>query len=296
MKATDLLKQQHREVEDLFRQLETAEDDEERSSLREELANKLAAHTSIEEEIFYPAAMEAIGPTARVREALEEHAVADFALYRLLSVSPSDETFQAKLGCLKDVVMNHVEEEESELLPQADGEMDQDKLEAIGEKLTARFDERMMEGHRAILERSLGITMRAVAQAAPGAKKAAARPARAPAKRQVAQKRGRAATKQAAAPAQKRGGGRAAATKKANGGATAGRGQAAGRGQTAGRVQTTRKVAAGAGKTTPARGQGVSRTAGAGAGAGRGQAGARGGAKQAPRGSKAQAGRKRAGR
>lgn len=284
MKATDLLKQQHREVEDLFRQLETAEDDEERNSLREELANRLAAHTAIEEEIFYPAAMEAIGPTARVREALEEHAVADFALYRLLSVSTSDESFQAKLGCLKDVVMNHVEEEESELLPQADGEMDQDKLEAIGDKLAARFEDRMVEGHRSILERSLGITMRQAAQAAPGAKKAAARPARAPAKRQVAQKRARAQAKPAAAPAQKRGGGRAAApAKKANGGAT-----------TQGRAQGTRK-AAGTSKA-PARGQGVSRTAGAGASAGRGQGGARGAAKQAPRGAKAAAGRKRAGR
>ncbi len=260
MKATDLLKQHHREVEELFREIETAEDETEKVSLREELANALAAHTAIEEEIFYPAAMEVLGPSGRIREAFEEHAVADYALYRLMSVSVGDETFSAKLGALKDVVMNHVEEEESELLPQADGEMERDQLEQLGDRLSSRFEERLAEGHRAILERSLGIAARQVATQAPGAKKAAAPRTRASAKRKVMPKRGAAAgakrgaaagTKRAAAgtkrgaaaqqqPQPKRGA--AATTQKRNGGATAG-----------GASQTqTRKAAAG--QKAPARG------------------------------------------
>lgn len=205
MNATDVLKQQHREFEELFRQLETAEDDEERSALRAELADMLAAHTAMEEELFYPAALEQLGPAARVRESLEEHAVADFALYRFVSVSVADETFSAKLATLKDVVMNHVEEEESEMLPQVEGEMDRQMLEQLGERMTARFEERLREGHRPILERSLGIAARQVAVAAPGAKKAAPS-RRAPAKRAATQKRAVAApVPKRAAPAQKRG-------------------------------------------------------------------------------------------
>ncbi|MDI3291099.1 hemerythrin domain-containing protein, partial [Polyangium sp. 15x6] len=217
MKATDLLKQHHREVEELFREIEGAEDEDERASLREELANALAAHTAIEEEIFYPAAMEALGPSGRIREAFEEHAVADFALYRLMSVSVGDETFSAKLGALKDIVMNHVEEEESELLPQAEGEMEREQLEQLGDRLQSRFSERMAEGHRPILERSLGIAARQVATQAPGAKKAAAPRKRVPAKRQAMPKRAAGAAQRGAAQrgAAKRGAAKRGAAKAA---------------------------------------------------------------------------------
>ena len=232
MKATDLLKQHHREFEELFREIESAEDEDERASLREELANAIAAHTSIEEEIFYPAAMEALGPGARIREAFEEHAVADFALYRLMSVSVGDETFSAKLGALKDILMNHLEEEESELLPQAEGEMGREQLEQLGDRLASRFTERLAEGHRPILERSLGIAARQVATQAPGAKKAAAPRKRASAKRASAKRapaKRQAMPKRAAAPAKRGGAAKAAPAKrgaavaqKRNGGASAG--------------------------------------------------------------------------
>lgn len=283
MKATDLLRQQHREVEELFRQIQSAEDEEERASLREELANALAAHSAIEEEIFYPAAMEALGPGGRIREAFEEHAIADFALYRFMHVSPSDESFAAKLGALKDVVMNHVEEEESELLPQAEGEIERDQLEMLGERLAARFDERLLEGHAAILERSLGITARQAAQAAPGAKKAAAQRRAQPKRAAKAARGGAAGAKRNAAAGSKRGAAPAQAAQKRNGGAAQKRGAA--------QKQAARKMA-GTQKSTPARGQGVSRTQ---TGMGRGQTGARAGQtsaqqKGAPRAAQSRAG------
>jgi hemerythrin superfamily protein len=55
MKATDLLKRQHREVEALFEDIE-AEEGEARAELVRELAAKLAAHMRIEEEVVYPLA------------------------------------------------------------------------------------------------------------------------------------------------------------------------------------------------------------------------------------------------
>jgi len=201
MKATDLLKQQHREIEELLREIETSEEESDRRSLREEMANALAAHTSVEEEIFYPAALEALGPGARIREALEQHALVDFALYRLLSVSVNDESFPAKVASLKDVLMDHLEEEESELLPQADGEMERDQLEQLGDRLAARFEERLAEGHRAILERSLGIAARLTGPR-PAATQKAAR-GRAPAKKAMRAPAKR--TKKAAATTTKRG-------------------------------------------------------------------------------------------
>jgi hemerythrin superfamily protein len=198
MMAIDMIQQHHREIEELMRQVGIEEDDEQRAALRVELADMLAAHTVIEEELFYPAALRCLGPSARVLESLEEHAMVDFALHRFVSVSVADDTFSAKLATLKDVVLNHIEEEESELLPQVQSELDRQELDRLGAKMLKRFEQLLREGHRPILERSLGIVTRKVA-AASGTKKAA--PGKRPAKRKASAKK--AAARAPGAPAAK---------------------------------------------------------------------------------------------
>ncbi|MBC7173627.1 MAG: hemerythrin domain-containing protein, partial [Polyangiaceae bacterium] len=54
MEATELLTIQHDEVSSLFEQIELSDDVDERGALFEELADSLAAHTTIEERVFYP--------------------------------------------------------------------------------------------------------------------------------------------------------------------------------------------------------------------------------------------------
>src|SRR5262245_44910176 len=54
MKATELLKKQHREVKGLFREVKKASDARGRRSGMDEIAAKLEAHMRIEETIFYP--------------------------------------------------------------------------------------------------------------------------------------------------------------------------------------------------------------------------------------------------
>src|SRR5262249_40296481 len=88
MDPVKLVKQQHREVEALFKRVGKAEDAEERRRLMEEIGQKLALHTKIEEEIFYPALREA--PTKKaeemVLEAYEEHHVVKLVLADLPNV------------------------------------------------------------------------------------------------------------------------------------------------------------------------------------------------------------------
>jgi hemerythrin-like domain-containing protein len=280
MKATDLLKTQHREVEELFRQLEEAEDESARTALRLELANNLAAHASIEEEIMYPVVMEALGPDGRIREGFEEHALAEFALYRLMQVSPMDETFSAKVAALKDLVTHHIEEEESEILPKAESELGE-RLEMLGERLEVRFMEKMSEGAEAILAQNLGIiarggvvTLEAIqAEQANGgaAKKAAQRPAQKLA----------AGTKRSGATQAKRGAaGKTTAAKRGGQTTTAKRGTAKHSAATA-TTQPKRGASATTAQKKPARGQGVSR---GGQSKGRGAAASSGGNGAAQRG------------
>jgi hemerythrin-like domain-containing protein len=116
MKATELLKHQHDEVKAVFKKLEDKEGHA--KTLVEKLANSLSAHMVIEQELFYPAIL-AVDEDL-VLESYEEHAVARFALKRLIKTNPSDQTFIARVTTLKELIEHHVEEEENDLFPKAE--------------------------------------------------------------------------------------------------------------------------------------------------------------------------------
>jgi hypothetical protein len=139
MKATELLREQHREIERLFQSVQAAEDEAEKAAAFRELAAMIANHSALETEIFYPAAMEAQILTDEVREAEEEHAAVDFTLYRLFQVQPEDETFQARVMVLEELFTRHVEDREETLLSQVETSMGDTRLEEIGEQLKARM-------------------------------------------------------------------------------------------------------------------------------------------------------------
>ena len=120
MDPVKLLKQQHREVEALFKKVGKAEEADERRRLMEEIGQKLTLHTKIEEEM--------------VLEAYEEHHVVKLVLADLPSVDPDDERFEAKMTVLEELVEHHVEEEEDEMFKLVD-KLDDDEIEAIGDRM-----------------------------------------------------------------------------------------------------------------------------------------------------------------
>jgi hemerythrin superfamily protein len=141
MKATDLLKEQHKEVMDLFESVLDTEDAEERQTLMDEIVEKLRVHSRIEEEIFYPAVREEGDKGEEmVLEALEEHHVVDLVLGELPSLDPEDERFEAKMTVLCELVSHHAEEEEKEMFKLA-RKLGADALERVGERLEARGNE-----------------------------------------------------------------------------------------------------------------------------------------------------------
>ncbi len=136
MKATDLLKKQHRTVEAIFKKLLSGR--AAAAPLLDELANDLAAHMAIEQNTLYPAARK-VDPSL-VLESYEEHALAEIALKRLLATSPSDETFKAKVTALKELIEHHVEEEEDDLFPKLEKKLGAERLKAMGEEMKEDFD------------------------------------------------------------------------------------------------------------------------------------------------------------
>jgi len=120
-KATDPLKMDHRHFVELFRHFEKLDGDdfEQKVDLFRILADRLAAHAALEEEMFYPALERRAPPAERLKvlEAREEHKIVRTLLEELAELGPEDEAFDAKMKVLGDEIARHALEEERDLFP-----------------------------------------------------------------------------------------------------------------------------------------------------------------------------------
>lgn len=119
--AVKLLKDDHKEVKALFKQYDklAKAEDESREELAREICAMLTAHTTIEEEIFYPAAREVLedDDVDLVDEAAVEHATAKDLIAQIEGSSRDSELYDAKMKVLSEYIDHHVKEEEEELFP-----------------------------------------------------------------------------------------------------------------------------------------------------------------------------------
>ena len=146
--ALELLKSQHDEVDELIAEIEDSDDGEEKLELFQELADKLAAHATIEEKLFYPSVM-ADATEEQLLESAEEHLQMKRMLADMLAMEPSDDRFDAKLSVLKEEVRHHArDEEEGKLFKEVRRMMDKDELAALGNELMAMFEELMEQEPR----------------------------------------------------------------------------------------------------------------------------------------------------
>jgi len=120
--ATDVfeaLKADHRRVKELFSKFEDA-DKRTKSAIAEETLAALEVHTALEEELVYPAIAKAIDDEDSVKEAVEEHHVAKLLIKELRRMQPGGDAFAPKFKVLGELVAHHIDEEETEMFPQAE--------------------------------------------------------------------------------------------------------------------------------------------------------------------------------
>lgn len=147
MKATQLLEQQHRKVAATFAKLESLQGDP--AELVRELADDLAAHMAIEQQLFYPTVREFRAEL--VDDSYEEHSIAELALKRLLRASPGDPAFRPRVAVLKELIETHVGHEERQLFPAVEEELGGAKLEDLGAKLQKQFDDAKAQGFASLI-------------------------------------------------------------------------------------------------------------------------------------------------
>jgi hemerythrin superfamily protein len=110
--AISLLKADHREVEGWFAEFEKSSSDAKKQQLAQKICTALKAHTIIEEEIFYPAFLEATDEKDLHHEAEVEHDGAKKLIAEIEKAGADDDYFDAKVSVLSEMIKHHVKEEE----------------------------------------------------------------------------------------------------------------------------------------------------------------------------------------
>ena len=141
--AIALLKADHRQVETWFAQFESTRVDSRKEELAKKICQALRVHTQIEEEIFYPAFLEATGEKAIHHEAEVEHNGAKKLIAAIEASGPGDEYFDAKVTVLSEMIKHHVNEEEKRDGMFAKARQSKLDLDATGKRLSSRKSQLM---------------------------------------------------------------------------------------------------------------------------------------------------------
>jgi hypothetical protein len=141
-KATDLLRQDNQRVRDLFVAFEESMDLAEQKDVIQNLTDELGIHTQLAEAILHPALLRSAHVEHLIDEAQEEHQEFHAIVEDLQAIDHRDPMFSDKFIELEDKVLNHLQNEEAELLLHAeDAGLDLDEL---GEEML-KLRERLLQ-------------------------------------------------------------------------------------------------------------------------------------------------------
>jgi hemerythrin superfamily protein len=143
--AIEMLKEDHDKVKKAFKEFEKMdrEDIASAQQLVQTVCEELKVHTTLEEEIFYPAAREAIEDEDILNEAQVEHETAKMLIEQLENMGADDPNYYATFKVLGEYVTHHIKEEEGEMFPQVK-KSDLD-LEELGQRMKQRKQELLGE-------------------------------------------------------------------------------------------------------------------------------------------------------
>ncbi len=146
MDALDLLIADHNRFRGLFARFQAAheaEDNSAMSGLADAIFEDLEVHTSLEEQVFYPAVHDLNDELAEeVDEGVEEHHVADVLMAEARELDPGGDKWVAKLTVLIESTEHHIDEEEEELFPNVRSASEASAREEWGARMEAMKAER----------------------------------------------------------------------------------------------------------------------------------------------------------
>jgi hemerythrin-like domain-containing protein len=138
----EVLEQDHREVEEMFGELErlsgaeTDEDKARRKDLADRVTIELVRHSVAEEVLVYPQVEKKVS-AEEAEHARKEHSEAEETLHRLEKLDADDPGFDDELATLMREIRHHIEDEEGETFPQMRQNIDADELLKLGGRVEA---------------------------------------------------------------------------------------------------------------------------------------------------------------
>ena len=139
--AIALLKADHRQVEEWFEDFEGTRSADKKQKLAAQICGALRVHTTLEEEIFYPAFIQATRDKDIHHEAIVEHAGAKDLISQIEQSGPADDYFDSKVKVLSEMIKHHVKEEEEPGGMFAEAKASKMDLEELGGELLKRKEE-----------------------------------------------------------------------------------------------------------------------------------------------------------
>jgi hemerythrin superfamily protein len=148
--AIALLKADHKKVKGLFAETDDLSDraTTQLKRIGDQICQELTVHAEIEETIFYPAVKDRTQRGHKeerdlVLESYEEHSLVKKIISDLEAIDASDESYRPKLKVLREIVEQHVKEEERELFPGARELLNEDELIDLGMRMTELKNKRL---------------------------------------------------------------------------------------------------------------------------------------------------------
>jgi hemerythrin superfamily protein len=135
MNGLELLKEDHRKVQELFEQVKTIGNERQRKQLYNKIKVELDTHTYIEEMVLYATLKKYEEFKEMALKAVEEHLQMKNLLRDIDHLSEGSERFEPKLLVLIENVNHHIEEEEGEMFPKVKGRFSEGQLEDLGQYL-----------------------------------------------------------------------------------------------------------------------------------------------------------------
>ncbi len=139
--AVSLLRADHQQVKQWFAQFRKARDPARQRTLARNICQALRVHTNIEEEIFYPAFLEATKSKDLHHEAEVEHQAAERLIVEIEQSAPTDEFFTARVNVLGEMITAHVRLEEKPGGMFARARKARMDLKVLGQQLAQRKSE-----------------------------------------------------------------------------------------------------------------------------------------------------------
>jgi hemerythrin superfamily protein len=133
---TNMIRMDHTHVMAAFHQYQADSSARVKKGLVDHLCLALEVHAQLEEEIFYPA-MREVSPDEVLDKSKPEHDEMRDKVATLRALQPTDPAFDTTLFDLMRLVMHHVADEETQLLPKAERLL-ASQLSDLGARMTKR--------------------------------------------------------------------------------------------------------------------------------------------------------------